>query len=239
MINIAICGKMGTGKTSLSNFINKYYFDSNAVVASFANFIKEIQKNPSIVIPFFLEKYNNLEEFDIFSETLEKLNSELKGGEKPRKQFQFIGDYFNNNFSKSFWIDKFFNDFKEYKKIIESLNLNINGLIIDDLRKLIEYNYLKENNFIIIGIEIDENERLNIIDKNKLCNLSNLNSLNHSSEIEVDYIINDLKFNNLNEYYEFKSNRRIIINKKIDYNLLKVIFDYFNSNYNERGLYEG
>ena len=81
------------------------------------------------------------------------------------------------------------------KYILSEINSDSN-IIIDDLRFENELKYLQENNFIIIRLNISEEERLNRL-KIKYPNTYNehLNGSNHNSEVNINKLNEDLDLN--------------------------------------------
>lgn len=222
MIHVAITGKMGAGKSALANFINTEYLKGRGVISSFAEPIKDIYKNRELLADFMIS-FNDIDgksvkssllEYRPFMEQMKAFDTELATlpeGTKPRKHYQFIGQIVKGFYGENIWAKKLFSDFKHFSEIQKSLKNNIGGLIIDDLRMDIEYKEIlsSSDDFIIIGVEVPEHDRLSIVKQNKLGDETTINNI---SEIEVDDIISDLKAKYPKSYYEFESGRRIVIN---------------------------
>jgi len=148
-MRIAICGKMGSGKTYIADKLAKEY---NLEKVSFAEKIKDIA-------------------FDLF-------NIE----QKDRKLLQIIGDKMKE-IDKDIWI----------KYLLKKIK-NKNNIIIDDLRFQNELYYLKKNNFIILGLTIDnKTQLLRLKDKYGDEYINHIGRQNHNSEQEIDNLECDLK----------------------------------------------
>lgn len=223
MINIAIIGKMATGKSTLAQIINSIIYKDKGCICNFAGPIKEIYNNRDLLSSYmitvqepnkyddkiFTKKEKPLIDHKPFMDILEKLDKELQSGAKPRKHYQFLGDFFKAVYGKDFWANKLFKDFEITKTVQKTLNNDIEALIIDDLRMKIEYETLlnKQEEFIILTLEVDENVRKNIISN---LNLGTLDTFNHNSETEIDDIIGEIKANNYNNMYSYSNGERLI-----------------------------
>ena len=236
MINIAIIGKMASGKTTLANKINEKIFKNAGCICSFAGPIKEIYKRRELLSHFTITindfipnntRETTLLEYEPFMKVLDRLDNELVPGTKPRKHFQFLGDFFKKIYGENFWVNKLFEDFKMFNFVQISVGNNIKALIIDDFRMNIEFETLinRNENFIIICLELDEDERLKIIKNNSL---GDLNTLTHNSETEVDDIIGIIKSNAYDNMYDIVDKKRKITiystkNKPISKSFIKNI----------------
>ena len=209
---VAVSGKMGTGKTTLCNHLNKKLHKDFGLIVSFASPIKNLYYQRELLAAFNIieqrvydgknyEQIIPLLEYLPFILTLEEFDSKLQENEKPRKQFQFIGDFFKSQFGNDFWAMQLFRELKTYIEIEKAMNNNINFVAIDDLRYNIEFETIRKqkDNFTIIGIELKEEVRLQIIEQTKI---GTKDSLNHSSETEVDDIIGFIKSKSYNDTYE-------------------------------------
>lgn len=162
-MRIAICGKMGSGKTYIADRLSKEY---NLKKISFAGKIKDIA----------------LDLFDTKN--------------KDRKLLQTIADKMKE-IDKDIWIKYVIREIKDK-----------NDIIIDDLRFQNELYYLKEYNFIIIGLTIDDNTQLERLkDKYGSDYINHIDRRNHNSEKEIDNLECDLKiisnektFENIKKY---------------------------------------
>ena len=162
-MRIAICGKMGSGKTYIADRLSKEY---NLKKISFAGKIKDIA----------------LDLFDTKN--------------KDRKLLQTIADKMKE-IDKDIWIKYVIREIKDK-----------NDIIIDDLRFQNELYYLKEYNFIIIGLIIDDNTQLERLkDKYGSDYINHIDRRNHNSEKEIDNLECDLKiisnektFENIKKY---------------------------------------
>jgi hypothetical protein len=172
---------MGSGKTTLAKNINEILYNSNAVLGSFAGPIKEIYKNRELLLNFEIPinksvlgvKSNEmvpLYNYEPFMNHLQKLDNELELGQKPRKHYQYIGDFFKKVYGPSFWADLLFKDFENMTPYFQVIQKEVPALIIDDLRMNVEYKKILtiKDKVIILCIEYNEDERLKLIEKNKL-----------------------------------------------------------------------
>jgi hypothetical protein len=245
MDHIAIIGKMCSGKTTLANAINKNIYENKGCITSFAGPIKEIYENRELLSsyivgtkePLSLDNVNvlvdrskSLIEHEPFMNILKRLDDELKDGDKPRKHYQFIGDFFKTVYGKEFWAKKLFDDFDRIESLDRTLGGDIQALIIDDLRMNIEYETInsRKENFIILCLEVNEDYRREIIKNLKHGDES---TFNHNSEIEVDEIISEIKAVSYENMYSYDNDKRMItihstkgsINKKILKDIISVI----------------
>ena len=240
MDNIAIVGKMASGKTTFANKLNEKVYKNKACIARFAGPIKEIYENRELLSSYRIVEMNSefsknektLLEYEPFMKILEDLDNNHIKGTKPRKHYQFLGDFFKEVYGQDFWAKKLFEDFKTFYEVQSYLQNEIEALIIDDLRMKIEYETIlnRKENFIIFCLELKENERLDII---KNLNLGSEDTLNHNSETEVDEIIGEIKSISYDNMYMYDNDKRIVtiystknkINKKL---LNKVISSILN-----------
>lgn len=157
-MRIAICGKMGSGKTYIADKLSEEY---NLEKISFAGKIKDLA----------------LDLFDIKN--------------KDRKLLQTIADKMKE-IDKDIWIKYVIREIKDK-----------NNIIIDDLRFQNELYYLKEYNFIIIGLTIDDNTQLKRLkDKYGDDYINHIDRRNHNSEKEIDNLECDLKIISNEKTYE-------------------------------------
>lgn len=130
---------------------------------------------------------------------------ELAKGSKPREFYQYIGQNLRK-LNPQVWIN--YTD-----KELQSLD-NSTNVIITDCRQLNENVYLRNNGFIVVKVDADEDIRLQRI-KDMGEDVS-VEQFNHSTELDVDLIepdyllrnngsINNLKFN-VDRLFEFYNN---------------------------------
>lgn len=122
--------------------------------------------------------YNTLAFADGIKKVIELcFPEELKEGKKPREFYQFIGQQLRS-LNPQVWVN-FTN--RELQKLKYSSNV-----LITDCRQLNEVQFLKENGFLIIKVEADDNKRLQRIkDSNEDITIE---QFYHSTETTVDLI---------------------------------------------------
>lgn len=232
MDKIAIIGRMASGKTYLGKLLNEKLFNNEALISAFAEPMKEIESNRELLINY-LYKGNSLYMNDDFMNTLEKYDSELLMGEKHRKQYQFIGEFFKRAYGQNFWAKKFFIDFENYCNVMKPISKLPNALIIDDTRFMIEYETIKQQKgeFIFFCIETPDELRLKLMKELKLGTPETLNDI---SETQVDDVIGKIKSNFYSNMFEFDSGRRITLGsskEKPNAKLIKKYSDFIIKNY--------
>ncbi len=255
MKSVAICGNIASGKSTLATKLEEEFFNNNVLRMMFAEPIKSIYKNRELLNNFMVRVHKldislldtpiskqdsnlffkeiPLTEYEPFMKKLEDLDKAYVSGTKPRDHYQFIGQTIKKIFNDRIWADILFNDYEMNYKINKTLNKEINGLLIDDLRMLIEFEVILEHldyGFAIICLEIPEKEQIEIMNKN---NLGTKDNLSCTSEIEVDTISGILKSFDIENYYEFEDSRRIIIHnysmEENDFNeLCRITINHFS-----------
>lgn len=247
MNRIAFSGKMGSGKTSLSN----YLIDNGYERVSLAGPIKEfaalfVQYNSTHDNDYWNEMISMLvkldqpyNKFSQYHELLELMYSGILSPfitietlanktEEVRKLFQIIGQKFREIIDQNVWVDYLINSLHIDKKYV-----------IDDLRYVNEYEKLVAAGFVAIRLKISEEIRRARLQM--LYGELSDTALNHISETALDdmpfayYVsadadlesaINELKYilkpqKIVMELYEDIINKFIDIKKDID--LLKEI----------------
>lgn len=128
-----------------------------------------------------LKEKLNLEKYS-FGNNVKKYAEELFNMEyKDRKLIQDFAEKLKE-IDNDIWI-------KQLDKEIK----NKNNIVIDDLRFLNEYNYLKKNNFIIIKLLIDKNQQIKRINNTyKRKEFEHIERLEHVSELNIENIEADL-----------------------------------------------
>jgi dephospho-CoA kinase len=183
MVNIAICGKMASGKTTLAN-----------------NLMSEIEN---------MNKYSLAKAVKDFAHFV----YDIPEGHKDRVAFQKIGDGARKFLYEDVWIDTVLKAVAKdsQKTYVPSGHYDMDGndlaldwenpdepqheyhCIIDDVRYLNEVKKLKANGWIIIKLEIDEG-----LQKERLQNTypsnweTHFEARNHASEVEIDYITENM-----------------------------------------------
>lgn len=151
-LNIALVGKAGSGKSTISNYLVKKY-----------NFEQEKLANPIYKIA---QEYFNMTK-------------------KDRKLLQFIGNGFRA-LNKDIWINHLIKRINEKKEIFRSVMFDLR-FVIDDCRFENEFNILKENGFIIIGLKCPDEIRMKRLEKRD--GTTQCETLNDISETEMNLFI--------------------------------------------------
>jgi dephospho-CoA kinase len=164
-MKIGLIGKMGSGKTTISNEIIKKF---QCVRLSFADKLKEdiiklkLTKDGTIQKPrdrALLQNYGQLRRDELssihyYDGELVNLRNSLgsffykKTKENGRLNYENLGMSYPN-----YWIDILL-------KKIQNIEEN-KFIIVDDIRRMNEAKILSDNNFFIVKIECDKNDRLN------------------------------------------------------------------------------
>lgn len=193
--NIAISGKMTAGKTTASDYIiQKYGYKRESFAAPIKVFGKSFAKynlkksaiefkNDGYIEMYhllaYLTEYNSIDTKRALDSLLENelkpfssiKNVEIKNN-KVRELYQTIGQKFRENFNENIWVDAAIK------------NIGKNKSIIDDLRYINEAEALKQNDFILIRLNIDkETQQKRLL---QLYGKIDEEKLIHSSEIDLD-----------------------------------------------------
>lgn len=210
MMNVMFVGKMASGKTHASKFLESKYGYIHMALAGPIKELEDCYENMG-QDGFEREAYRILhtegglseetvEKFlDIFVPNVGEIPRELP---KPRKRYQYIGtDLGRNQISPTIWIDI----------LLHNKNKNIN-VVIDDTRFQNEIDYLKPHNFVSIKLNVDKDiqrERLQVL--YGLSDQDIESALAHASEKEIDDITCD---------YEVGANQSLI---KMFLNIEKIL----------------
>jgi dephospho-CoA kinase len=215
---IALSGKCGAGKDVVGKYLLEKY---DYKVVRFSHYIKKIvgectntslndnyykkQKIPNYDINF--PKYYEicsritghlsvLFEDNFINENQTKINDisnviSTKRGITLGTYQQIIGVYFRENFDKNIWIKFFWNDIKEFEKVV-----------VVDVRFKNEVKFLKDKAFTIIRIN-----RFKKLRTNSLCGRDE----NHISEVDLDnYSFKNVIDNNYTKKELYKKVEQII-----------------------------
>lgn len=125
---IGVHGQLGSGKDTVSNFIQKEFPEYNFVRRAFAY---DVKKTVSLITGVSMETILTRKGKQIYVESFGKTIGEM---------LQLVGDQLRN-FNKNVWIYSLFNK--------EDEDTNI---IVTDVRYINEANYIKDNGGILIKI---------------------------------------------------------------------------------------
>ena len=166
MVKIAICGKMASGKTTMAEKFVKQH-------DSFGRFslAKAVKRFARFV-------------YDIPED------------HKDRVAFQKIGDGARQELYENIWLDTLLNEIKIHETINELENGNegfVTNFVIDDVRYVNEVVNLKNEGWIVIKIQIDDELQIKRL-KERYPNdwETHVGARHHASESEVDMIPNEL-----------------------------------------------
>jgi len=166
MAKIAICGKMASGKTTLAEYLVNEYHDTEKF--SLANAVKRFAR----------------------------FVYDIPEGHKDRVAFQKIGDGARKVLYENIWIDTLLKEVKIHESINKLENGNegfVKNFIIDDVRYVNEVLELKDDGWIIVKLEIDEDlQKKRLIDTYPKDWEIHFNARNHPSETEIDLITEDM-----------------------------------------------
>ncbi len=205
---IALSGKMCSGKTTLSQYLSENLGYS---IYSIASPMKEIaglicgynilcksdkkfeysgfnvywNKIIDLLIKLTKDEYELESALKTIRKIIEKYYKVININNKTqevRTLYQDIGNFLRDTVNKDIWINFTIKNTQQTELVI-----------IDDLRYKNEYRVLRDNNFVIIRLNIDENIRLSRIQK--LYSTINESAINHISEIDLDLYIFDYNIN--------------------------------------------
>lgn len=162
-MNIAILGKMGSGKDVIGEYLIRKYGFTRYAFADNVKLIAEV---------WFPSLYGN-------------------GKEKPRKLLQDVGTKFRE-IDKNVWINAMFDDIDSRGKMDASLGYKSEDIIITDCRMPNEYEALKKRGFNFIRIDVDEETRIQRLrDRGDLFTEDSLlhDTEQHYDSFEYDYYV--------------------------------------------------
>ena len=144
-IKIALTGKMRSGKSTIAEIL---WLDYDLTRRSFGGALKyyaDKMFEGSSAYPIEIEEYGEPCPFDGKRDTRVK---------KPRKLYQDFGQAMRQ-LDEDIWI-------RHVEQAIESDKLfpDYKGVVIDDLRQPNEYEWARDNGFIIVRVSADEDVRL-------------------------------------------------------------------------------
>jgi dephospho-CoA kinase len=127
-----------------------------------------------------------------FADGIKFIDSYLFGsGKKNRERLQKIGELFRREFDPDIWV----------KRTIESIEAEEGNVVVDDLRRLNEYEALKNKNFHIVRIVADEDVRVErLMKRDGQCDVSLM--YNESENGCADLALPEIENNgSLEEFY--------------------------------------
>lgn len=139
---------------------------------------------------------------DGITEIIENYFPEALQGAKPRKHYQHIGQELRK-LNPNVWIDyldRRINGLTDEDRFRFYL---VNKVIVTDCRQLNEAKYLKENGFMIIKVEADEDLRVERM--KQVGEIVTLDQLNHDTEKQVDLIVPDYVIDNSFTYEQLET----------------------------------
>jgi len=174
MLKIALSGKAKSGKDTFSKLLISSFKEKNPYIiiksSAFADPIKKIIK---LMFPQTKDKYLYGK-----SEYRENIIPGAFLNNSPltyRLLLQNLGTEVAQSYKKDIWLDVMDSKLKKAEK-------STNIFIITDLRFIHEYNYVKNNNFIIIRVLRNNNSNMTHISETDQNNLK---------DSDFDYIINN------------------------------------------------
>lgn len=165
-VKIALTGKMRSGKDTvakeLAKELNRLGFHVNTV--AFGDGLKKYAK--------------------------ELFPNEFEGNNKPRDLYQWFGQTMRQR-NPNIWIDYTANLIKNKSDILSLTENTHVAHIITDLRQPNEYQWCKDNGFIIFKVECEDDIRL---ERMKTLNDNfKLEDLNHETETHIDKFSSDFR----------------------------------------------
>jgi hypothetical protein len=195
MLTVAVVGKMGSGKTTLADEISKTVFSGRAARASFASPIKEIYVKSAdfVYYPFEMLGENEMDsekyrELIRMTAELRTLDSRAASGDKPRRQYQLIGDTYKRLFGNDFFAKKLFLDFAQEMGIHLACGAaRPAALVIDDCRFSVEYDACVDMSpeCLFVYTHLQEEARREVADRLGLVPSAS----SHKSETEPELLL--------------------------------------------------
>ncbi|MED4885016.1 AAA family ATPase [Bacillus smithii] len=185
-LKIAVCGNFRAGKDTVADYlVEKYFFKKFA----FADKLKD---------------------------TLHRLFPDIPRVPKPRHPYQVFGEGvcdLDIPGAKTVWIDACLRSIDNYIKQCAELHKECKNIVITDLRKPIEYERLRKENYIIIRVTASEEVRLQRA--KKAGDKYSKADLFHNTESYVDQFDVDFEIENNGTIEELE--------RKVDEVMLKII----------------
>lgn len=185
ILKIAICGYLRAGKDTVTDYlVEKYFFKKFA----FADELKD---------------------------TLHRLFPDIPRVPKPRHPYQVFGEGvcdLDIPGAKTVWIDACLRSIDDYIKQCAELHKECKNIVITDLRKPLEYERLRKENYIIIRVTASEEVRLQRA--KKAGDKFSKADLSHYTESYVDQFDVDFEIENNGTLEELK--------RKVDEVMLKI-----------------
>lgn len=113
---------------------------------------------------------------------------EFVDGKKPRELYQWLGQTLRER-NEDVWVNQVAQQINNINKDSKEWGYNPQVHIITDLRQPNEYQFCKDNNFIIIKVECDDATRINRM--NALGDNYTPTDLHHDTETHIDSFIAD------------------------------------------------
>lgn len=183
LFDIALSGKMASGKTTIAEYLVTNY---NYVRMLLAQPIKDVVDNlEGNSTPFLMHEYImphcelSEKERKLFYSAIDSTRSILKEEPKPRKRYQYFGTEGGRSIRNTIWIEILLNRRKEIE----------NPVVVDDLRFSNEAEYLSANGFTIVKLFVPRDEQIERL--TELYGKFDENVLTHASESEIDLIEED------------------------------------------------
>ena len=165
--NIFLAGKMGSGKTTICNYLIEQYGYTHL---SFAKALKNIEKILQKHSAFFTLLYVAFNYYVPFLKywTLYKLLRKTKNipieYPKARKRLQFLGNSIRDSIDSNFWVSIAIKEMRELQA-----HAILSGepmcFVFDDARYLNEIEILKQNGFIDVLLECSDFTRMRRLGK--------------------------------------------------------------------------
>lgn len=193
--NICFAGKMGSGKTTLSNYlIKKYGYTRLSFAESLKNIVNvlNITHSPFITLLYVIFKYPlPIKYYTSFYEIL-RTTLKLPSDSKNRMKLQYAGHKVRELIDENFWVNIVL------KKMLSNKHLHY---VIDDVRYPNELDLLKQYGFLDIKIECPDDIRLERL--RKLYGIESLSDerLHADSEKYIDSMICSYKLTNVGYPY--------------------------------------
>lgn len=185
---VALSGKMGSGKSTLTQFfVEKLGFHVVSIGSTIKDLSKSLIENKEEEMDFFLSSLS--QNSKQYQEALENLGNircaynveEFQKDEHGvylktdsyRKFLQDLATDMRKHYGETVWVQYALEKYK-----------HLSPFIIDDLRLKVEKQYLEENRFISLRLDIEKEEQLRRL-RNIYGEVSE-KQLNHVTEIDLD-----------------------------------------------------
>lgn len=178
-MNIAIAGKMGSGKTTVARYlVDKYDYWKHSIADHIKEIAQEVRLCNTVEAAKMISEITNEYYLRIYMDVLRL--SEKCAGMSNRWLYQNLGDLVRC-YRKNAWLEYL------YKQIADKP-----FVVIDDVRFKNEYDFFKEKGFVMVRVECSvAKERLKARD-----GCIDYSTLNHKSETELDNAVYDYVIKN-------------------------------------------